>query len=203
VTSRGGERPHGSHLGSLVSAYVDRDLPAGVLLACDQHLGVCGSCRAVAEEERRLMESMRRALAPHPSSSLQSALLGLADHPAPTTCRPHLPVVQRGAPPLHRSPVRAAVLAGLAAGASAAAAVSLGVAGVGAVGPSAPGSGPPASAATVRGPQAPVPPHTGTTPMGFVPAAAVLPIAGARPPAASAGPSPSEALLRLTQSRHD
>ena len=77
------------------------------------------------------MESMRRALAPHPSSSLQSALLGLADHPAPTTCRPHLPVVQPGAPPLHRSPVRAAVLAGLAAGASAAAAVSLGVAGVG------------------------------------------------------------------------
>jgi hypothetical protein len=36
-----------------------------------------------------------------------------------------------------------------------------------------------------------------------VPAAAVLPIAGARTPAASAGPSPSEALLRLTQSRHD
>ena len=158
MTARGGERPHGSHLGSLVSAYVDRDLPAGVLLACDQHLGVCGSCRAVAEEERRLMESMRRALAPHPSSSLQSALLGLADHPAPTTCRPHLPVVQPGAPPLHRSPVRAAVLAGLAAGASAAAAVSLGVAGVGPAGPSAPGSGPPASAATVRGPQAPVPP---------------------------------------------
>ena len=31
-------RPHGSHLGSLVSAYVDRDLPAGVLLGCDQHL---------------------------------------------------------------------------------------------------------------------------------------------------------------------
>ena len=70
MTARGGERPHGSHLGSLLSAYVDRDLPAGVLLACDQHLGVCGSCRAVAEEERRLMESMRRALAPHPSSSL-------------------------------------------------------------------------------------------------------------------------------------
>ena len=188
MTARGGERPHGSHLGSLVSAYVDRDLPAGVLLACDQHLGVCGSCRAVAEEERRLMESMRRALAPNPSSSLQSALLGLADHPAPTTCRPHLPVVQPGAPPLHRSPVRAAVLAGLAAGASAAAAVSLGVAGVGhGRVTSAPGSGPPASTATARGPQAPVPPFTGTTPMGIVPAAAVLPFAGARPPAESAG----------------
>jgi len=203
VTARGGERPHGSHLGSLVSAYVDRDLPAGVLLACDQHLGVCGSCRAVAEEERRLMESMRRALTPNPSSSLQSALLGLADHPTPTTCRPHLPVVQPGAPPLHRSPVRAAVLAGLAAGASAAAAVSLGVAGVGPAGPSAPGGGLPASAATARGPQARVHPFTGTTPLGVVPAAAVLPFAGARPPAAPATPSPSEALPRLTQSRHD
>ena len=203
MTARGGERPHGSHLGSLVSAYVDRDLPAGVLLACDQHLGVCGSCRAVAEEERRLMESMRRALAPNPSSSLQSALLGLADHPTPTTCRPHLPVVQPGAPPLHRSPVRAAVLAGLAAGASAAAAVSLGVAGVGTAGPSAPGSGPPPSAVTARGPRVPVPPFTGTTPLGVVPAAAVLPFAGARRPAEPAAPSPSEAVLRLTQSRHD
>jgi len=203
VTSRGGERPHGSHLGSLVSAYVDRDLPAGVLLACDQHLGVCGSCRAVAEQERRLMESMRRALAPNPSSSLQSALLGLADHPTPTTCRPHLPVVQPGAPPLHRSPVRAAVLAGLAAGASAAAAVSLGVAGVGTAGHSAPGSGLPVSAATARGPRATVPPFSGSTPLGIVPAAVVLPSAGAQPPAGPAAPSPSEALLRLTQSRHD
>jgi len=146
---------------------------------------------------------MRRALAPNPSSSLQSALLGLADHPTPTTCRPHLPVVQPGAPPLHRSPVRAAVLAGLAAGASAAAAVSLGVAGVGTPGPSAPGSGPPPSAVTARGPRAPVPPFTGTPPLGVVPAAAVLPFAGARPPAEPAAPSPSEAVLRLTQSRPD
>ena len=204
MTARGGERPHGSHLGSLVSAYVDRDLPAGVLLACDQHLGVCGSCRAVAEEERRLMESMRRALAPNPSSSLQSALLGLADHPTPTTCRPHLPVVQPGAPPLHRSPVRAAVLAGLAAGASAAAAVSLGVAGVGT------GRVPPPRAVGCRrrprppaARRRPVRPFTGTTPLGIVPAAAVLPFAGARPPAEPAAPSPSEAVLRLTQSRHD
>ena len=79
VTHRGVLRAHGSHLGALVSAYVDRDLPAGVLHACDQHLAVCGCCRAAAEDERRLLESMRRTTTPCPSSSLQSALLGLAD----------------------------------------------------------------------------------------------------------------------------
>jgi putative zinc finger protein len=183
VTVTGGSRPHGSHLGSLVSAYVDRDLPAGVLLGCDQHLAVCGACRAAAEDERRLLESMRRTTTPCLSSSLQSALLGLAASAAPVGERPHLPVVDPAAPALHRSPVRAAVLAGLAAGASAAAALSLGVAGVGGSGPgpttpSSPAVRLPAAATVARGPSRPSRPLVEVPSWGAVPAADVLSVTG-------------------------
>lgn len=206
MTHRGVPRAHGSHLGALVSAYVDRDLPAGVLHACDQHLAVCGCCRAAAEDERRLLESMRRTTTPCPSSSLQSALLGLADSAAPVGDRPQLPVVEPGAPALHRSPVRAAVLAGLAAGASAAAAFGLGMAGTGSAGAATtpPAGRLPVAAATVRTPLGPTPPLTGVPVLGVVPAANLL--------STTAGPGTAHAPGRtalggsgssLTQSRHE
>jgi hypothetical protein len=184
VTVNGSSRPHGSHLGSLTSAYVDRDLPAGVLLGCDQHVAVCGSCRAAAEDERRLLESMRRSTTPCLSSSLQSALLELAASAAPVGERPHLPVVDPSAPALHRSPVRAAVLAGLAAGASAAAALSLGVAGVGGSGPgptapSSPAVRLPAAATVARGPARLSRPLVEIPTLGVVPAADVLSVSDA------------------------
>jgi hypothetical protein len=194
VTVSGGSRTHGSHLGSLVSAYVDRDLPAGVLLGCDQHLAVCGSCRAAAEEERRLLASMRSTTTPCLSSSLQSALLDLAASAAPVGERPHLPVVDPSAPALHRSPGRAAVLAGVAAGASAAAALSLGVAGVGGSGPGPTAPSTPVvrlpAAATARGPGRPSRPRVDAPSLGVVPAADVL----------SANPAPAATKLAGTGS---
>jgi hypothetical protein len=202
VTVQGGERPHGSHLGSLVSAYVDRDLAAGVLHGCDQHLAVCGLCRSAAEDERRLLESMRRSMTPCLSSSLQSALLGLADHVAPVGGRRQLPVVDPGAPALHRSPMRAAVLAGLAASAAAAAAVSLGLAGIGSTGSgrTAPTARPAVSAATVQRPPAPAGPLTGVPALGVVPAAEVLSVAAAQ---RSDLPPFAGARARLAQSPHE
>jgi hypothetical protein len=208
VTVSGGSRPHGSHLGSLVSAYVDRDLPAGVLLGCDQHLAVCGSCRAAAEEERRLLASMRSTTTPCPSSSLQSALLDLAASAAPVGERPHLPVVDPSAPALHRSPVRAAVLAGLAAGASAAAALSLGVAGVGGSGPGPTAPSTPVvrlpAAATARGPGRPARPRVDAPSLGVVPAADVLSAnpapAATKPPGTGSLTTPAP---RLAHFPHD
>jgi hypothetical protein len=207
VTVNGSSRPHGSHLGSLTSAYVDRDLPAGVLLGCDQHVAVCGSCRATAEAERRLLESMRRSTTPCLSSSLQSALLDLAASAAPVGVRrPHLPVVDPSAPALHRSPVRAAVLAGLAAGASAAAALSLGVAGVGGSGPgptapSSPAVRLPAAATAARGPARPTRPLVEAPSLGVVPAADVLSVSGdraaAQPPGAASLTAPDPRLAHF------
>ena len=206
MTVNGSSRPHGSHLGSLTSAYVDRDLPAGILLGCDQHVAVCGSCRAAAEDERRLLESMRRSTTPCLSSSLQSALLELAASAAPVGERPHLPVVDPSAPALHRSPVRAAVLAGLAAGASAAAALSLGVAGVGGSGPgptapSSPAVRLPAAATVARGPGRPSRPLVEVPTLGVVPAADVLSVSRARaatqPPGAASLTTPDARLAHF------
>jgi hypothetical protein len=206
VTVNGSARPHGSHLGSLASAYVDRDLPAGVLLGCDQHVAVCGSCRAAAEDERRLLESMRRSTTPCLSSTLQSALLDLAASAAPVGVRrPHLPVVDPSAPALHRSPVRAAVLAGLAAGASAAAALSLGVAGVGGSGPGPTTPSSPAvwlpAATAARGPGRPSRPPVEAPSLGIVPAADVLSVSGdraaAQPPGAASLTAPGPRLAHF------
>jgi Putative zinc-finger len=205
VTVGGGSRPHGSHLGSLVSAYVDRDLPAGVLLGCDQHLAVCGSCRAAAEEERRLLASMRSTTTPCLSSSLHTALLDLAASAAPMGQRPHLPVVDPSAPALHRSPVRAAVLAGLAAGASAAAALSLGVAGVGGSGPGPTAPSAPVvrlpAAATSRGPGRPSRPQVEAPSLGVVPAADVLSVSPApeatKPPGTGSLTTPAPRLAHF------
>ncbi len=121
------------HLDAMLNAYADRSLPAATLLACDQHVAICPGCRNAADAERRLLSSLRTAATPAPSSRLESALLGMAlssEPTSPTRRPPSLAVVARSAPAMHRSPVRAALLASLAAGASAAAAWSVGVSGV-------------------------------------------------------------------------
>lgn len=134
------------HLGMQVSAYVDRRLDPATLRAMDQHLVACQVCRHAADEERRLLTSLRCGAMPGVSADLQSMLLGLAAQPprvaagvppiptAPVGLRQvRLPTVAPAAPPLHRSPRRAALAAGLAAGASAAAAIGLAVVGPGPV----------------------------------------------------------------------
>lgn len=132
------------HLGLQVSAYVDRRLEAPLLRAFDQHLVACQVCCYAAEQERRLLASLRHGPTPGLSEGLQSMLLGLgsprdlgaADEaaalvPQRLVVRPvsrPVPTVAPAAPALHRSPRRAALFAGLAAGASAAAAIGIAVA---------------------------------------------------------------------------
>lgn len=122
------------HLGLQVSAYVDRSLEPAVLLAFDRHLVACEVCRHAADQERRLLASLRHGT-PGVPSSLQASLLSLAAHPpvpqAPPAVRAAVPTVAPAAPPLHRSPRRAAALAGFAATASAVAAIGLATAGPG------------------------------------------------------------------------
>ena len=120
----------------MLSAYADRSLPAATLLACDQHVAICPGCRVAVDGERRLLSSLRTAVTPGLSSRFESALLDLAAHAActvssePPSGPSPLRVVRRAAPAMHHSPLRAVMLAGLAASASAAAAWSLGVSGV-------------------------------------------------------------------------
>jgi len=139
------------HLGDLVCAYVERTLPAELLRRLDRHLVTCGVCGAAVDAERRLLISLRSARTPGVPTSLTMALRELAASgavpaPAPALARAShgpayrtavsLPLVAAGAPALHRSLARAAMLAGLAAGASAAAAwgfSAVGVAGMSSV----------------------------------------------------------------------
>jgi len=132
------------HVDAMLSAYADRSLPAATLLACDRHVAICHGCRVAVDAERRMLSSLRSSATPALSSRLESALLGVAVDavPADPTRRPSpLAVVNRSAPAMHRSPVRAALLASLVAGASAAAAWSVGVSGVGPSGASLPVAG--------------------------------------------------------------
>jgi len=142
------------HLGMQVSAYVDARLDASTMRAFDHHLVACQVCRHTAEQERRILASLRTGATPGLPVGMQSMLLGLAApaHSAaaqdlhggvPTIpvapraiqrLRVPVPTVAPASPALHRSPRRAAMLAGLAAGASAAAAIGLAVAGPGVVG---------------------------------------------------------------------
>ncbi|MEP7034596.1 MAG: zf-HC2 domain-containing protein [Actinomycetota bacterium] len=140
------------HVDAVLSAYADRTLPAAKLLACDQHVAICPGCRGAVEAERRLLRSLRTAVAPDVPSRLESVLLGLGVQAGPQVAAkrpPRLVVVGRAAPAMHRSPMRAAMLASLAAGVSAAAAWSVGFGGVG---PSAPSRAvlAPVSVATAR-----------------------------------------------------
>lgn len=187
------------HLGLQVSAYVDRRLDATALRAFDQHLVVCLVCCHAADEERRLLASLRSGPTPGFSADLQSMLLALAapspgsalgsapqqgSGPTPVTSprtgmpsfptrrsvsappiptapasvrQLRVPTVPPAAPALHRSPRRAAMVAGLAAGASAAAAIGLAVVGPGAS----------AASATVRAPETRAP---GVSTVSTVPA---------------------------------
>lgn len=141
------------HVDGMLSAYVDRTLAAAPLLACDQHVAICPRCQGAVVAERRLLSSLRSTATPDLPSRLESALLGLAVYavPAEPAGRPsRLVVVGRSAPAMHRSPMRAAMLASLAAGASAAAAWSVGVSGVGPSAPSHPLLRAPAPVATAR-----------------------------------------------------
>jgi hypothetical protein len=182
-----------------VSAYVDRRLDARVLHAFDQHLAVCLVCRHAADEERRLLTSLRSGATPGVSADLQSMLLAMAQpavpdsvpssfsleddlvatpapsswlrgRPRPTGIPPiprapesvrqlRVPTVAPAAPALHRSPRRAAAIAGLAAGASAAAAIGLAVVGPG-----------PGASASLR---TPVPRAPGAATVAAVPASSV------------------------------
>ncbi len=47
------------HLGLQVSAYVDRSLDPATLLSFDRHLVACEVCRHAADQERRLLASLR------------------------------------------------------------------------------------------------------------------------------------------------
>ena len=219
------------HLGGHVRAYVDRALPPAVLHLYDRHLVACMVCRAAADQERRIVASLRSDAGVVPGS-LRSSLMNLGASPVPeppTQAEPRIPrgplspfavrggrsvddllgaapwgtrlgsrapfgaassfgsalsrptgppaplmTVRPSAPPLHRSPMRAAVVASLAAGASVAAAwglavsplpggarppavrvpagvASFGVVNYGAVLPSLPASTTPASGSTASG----------------------------------------------------
>ena len=163
------------HVDAMLSAYADRSLPAATLLACDRHVAICPSCLEAVEAERRLLSSLRTAVTPELPSRLESALRDLAICAVPTvpTSRPApLAVVGRFAPAIHRSPVRAAVLASLAAGASAAAAWSVGVSGVGPPGASLP---------AVRLPSTAVIASTGLTTTLTTASSGAVPVAGPQP----------------------
>ena len=144
------------HLRGHVRAYVDRALPPAVLHLYDRHLVACMVCRSAADQERRIVSALRADAGDLPGS-LRSSLMSLASAPAvatpgptppPPTPGPRIPlgplawggrgIVPAGvpeplstvpptAPALHRSPMRAAVIASLAAGASVAAAWGLAV----------------------------------------------------------------------------
>jgi len=99
--------------------------------AWDRHLVACQVCAHAVAQERRLRSVL--AGAPSMPGDLRSSLLALgstlaasADEPAtPTQHRPPLVLLAPGAPPCHRSALRATVIAAAAAGVSAAAAWSL------------------------------------------------------------------------------
>jgi len=138
------------HLKGHVRAYVDRALPPAMLHLYDKHLVCCTMCRAAADQERRIVTSLRSDTGV--PMSLRSSLMGLATAgPADAGAAAHssnastvpmpppgwrmpsapshdpVPTVAPTAPALHRSPMRAAVVASIAAGASVAAAWGLAI----------------------------------------------------------------------------
>ena len=140
------------HLKGYVRAYVDRALPPAMLHLYDKHLVCCTVCRAAADQERRIVASLRSDTGV--PMSLRTSLMGLgarprvspSPRPAPralngpriplppvgfrmpsTPSYEPVPTVRPTAPALHRSPMRAAVVASIAAGASVAAAWGLAI----------------------------------------------------------------------------
>lgn len=187
------------HLGADVRAYVERTMSPPHLAALDRHLVACGVCRYAAEQERRLVASLRHGSTPLASADLQLMLMSLASGPSPLRADPthtdgggapavpvaplaarqrRLATVAASAPPLHRSPRRAAAFAGLAAGASAAAVFGLSV----------------GAPATANGGSGPAPASARVSVAGAVPATvlrvdrpAPLDVTSARTPVTSVG----------------
>lgn len=147
-----GPRPLQRCLGPELTAYADRALSPAELRSWDRHLVACTCCRQAVEAEKRVLGALRASAGPAVPSDLRAVLLsmasggGPADGPAGAPCAdglaapvrevqplrippPPVPVVDRCAPAMHRSVMRATVFAGLAAGASAAAAWSFAVVG--------------------------------------------------------------------------
>lgn len=164
----GGPAPRGSRcLGDRLTAYADRAMDAASLLHWDRHLVACTRCRALVEQERRVLDALRAPACSAVPGDLRSLLLAVAEqatepgtgdvpgpaapfrgaaraaghHLLPPVPVAPVPVVDRGAPALHRSVRRATVFAGIAAGATAAAAWGLVVTGgAGAPSPTTPAS---------------------------------------------------------------
>lgn len=137
-------------LGADLTAYADRAMDAATLLKWDRHVVACTCCRAAVDDERRVLASLRSPSAPEVSRDLRGLLLAMANDPVraedasaagadvrsawslpmvPPVPTAPVPVMDRGAPAMHRSARRATMFAGLAAGATAAAAWSLVVTG--------------------------------------------------------------------------
>lgn len=122
-------------LGGELSEYVAGRLPAERQWEWDRHLVACRVCAHAVESERRI----RAAFAGGPSmpGDLRTTLLALGttlaselpSRPAPGPAAQPLALLAPSAPPCHRSPLRATVVAAAAAGVSAAAAWSLTVLG--------------------------------------------------------------------------
>jgi hypothetical protein len=114
--------------------YAAGRLPAPRVAAWQRHLAVCDLCGVALERERR----RRAALAGAPSmpGDLRNTLMAmgraLEAPPAVPRAPEPLALLAPGAPPCHRSPLRATVVAAAALGVSAAAAWSLSVMGAGA-----------------------------------------------------------------------
>ena len=172
-------------LGAELSEYVAGRLPAERGWEWDRHLVACRVCAHAVEEERRLRSAL--AGAPSMPGDLRSSLLALGrslaaeapPQPAPVAAR-HQPLalLAPSAPPCHRSPLRATVVAAAAAGVSAAAAWSLTVV--------------PAST-TAR------PAFATTTTPAVQPTAARTPAVGTVSAVTAAGLSQTVALTRATQ----
>ena len=119
-------------LGDEMSDYAAGRLPLDRQWAWDRHLVACRVCAHAVDAERRLRSAL--AGAPSMPGDLRSALLALgtamaADagpRPVPAAMQDPLRLLAPSAPPCHRSPLRATVVAAAAAGVSAAAAWSLG-----------------------------------------------------------------------------
>ena len=118
-------------LGGELPEYAAGRLPAPMALVWDRHVAVCERCRSAVASERRLQALLTGG--PAVPSALLASLMSLGAQA--TTSRPVVPPPPRAslrtvnpwAPPVHRSPVRSALVATAAAGASAAAAWGLAV----------------------------------------------------------------------------
>jgi hypothetical protein len=158
--------------------YAAGRLAASRIVVWQRHLAVCDLCAVALERERRL----RAALAGAPSmpGDLRNTLMAMgsgAGAQTAATPRPEpLALLAPSAPPCHRSPLRATVVATAAAGVSAAAAWSLTVIGT----PADLGSAPavPTVATSAAASPTPVPNASGAAAARWVPAGTALFVPG-------------------------